>query len=172
MQKELLKITEAEYGQNYRAHCLEIYKLYVTMADNISVRRQTTNSFFLTINTALIAFLGYVKPGIGQYAEYLVWLNTPVGVVLCYCWYRLIRSYRELNSGKFKVIHAIEQHLPLSPYDAEWELLGRGKDLRQYLPFTRVEMYVPLVFLSIYAMTFFIFFPWLYLLSVCWYALS
>ena len=31
-------------------------------------------------------------------------------------WARGIRSYREINSAKFKVIHAIERRLPLAPY--------------------------------------------------------
>jgi hypothetical protein len=39
-------------------------------------------------------------------------------------WYRLVRSYKDLNSAKFKVIHEIEKSLPISPYDAEWEAVG------------------------------------------------
>ena len=34
---------------------LEQYKLYVEMADRISSRRQNANSFFLSINTAIVA---------------------------------------------------------------------------------------------------------------------
>lgn len=56
-----------------------------------------------------------------------------------------IRSYRQLNSGKFKVIHEIEKELPIAAYDKEWEILGRGKQPGKYLQLTRVEQWVPLV---------------------------
>ena len=54
---------EEEYGENYKAHLLEQYKLYVEMADRISARRQTANSFFLSINTAIIALISYLNFG-------------------------------------------------------------------------------------------------------------
>ena len=129
---------------------IEQYKLFVEMADRISARRITTNSFFLTINSALVAFVGYA--GIGGDVERaaalaLVGLS---GVVLCYLWSRIIRSYRGLNTGKFLVVHEIESLLPLRLYDAEWEAVGRGKDPKRYLPVTHIEEYVPWVFMVIH----------------------
>ena len=55
-------------------------------------------------------------------------LISIAGMLICYSWYRLIRSYKDLNSGKFKVVHEIVKLLPISPFDDEWEILGRGKD--------------------------------------------
>ena len=134
--KEIIKrIKPKEYGENYKSHILEMYKLYVEMADRISSRRQTANSFFLTINSAIIGFVGYIK--ISEINEYN-WIIEVAGIFLCYVWYRLVRSYKDLNSGKFKVIHEIEKELPLSPYDAEWEAIGRGKNPNLYLPFTNL----------------------------------
>lgn len=37
---------------------LEIYKLIVEMADRMTARRSGTNSFFLTVNAALVTFVG------------------------------------------------------------------------------------------------------------------
>src|SRR5256885_4461010 len=45
---------------------LEQYKLYVEMADRISSRRLTANSFFLTINSAIIALGGYAALRFGE----------------------------------------------------------------------------------------------------------
>src|ERR1700731_2937994 len=39
---------------------LEQYKLYLQMVDKIGDRRQSANSFFLSINTGLCALLGYM----------------------------------------------------------------------------------------------------------------
>lgn len=155
--KDKLIVTDkAHYGESYQDHCLEIYKLYVQMADNISVRRQLANSFFLTVNTAIIGIVGYFGGTSGK----LNWIIILPGIVLCYLWYRLIRSYKDINSGKFKVIHEIEKELPISPYDAEWEALGRGKDTKKYLPFTRIEIWVPGIFGIFYLVMFILSMPW------------
>lgn len=139
----LIVNSEVDYGDDYKVHCLEIYKVYVEKADAISSRRQSANSFFLAVNTAVLGVIGYV-------ARYDVGTRLVFGiaaVLICVFWYRLIRSYKQMNSGKFKVIHEIEKELPLSPYDAEWEALGKGKDSKLYKPFTNTEMVVPWIFL-------------------------
>jgi len=140
---------------------LEQYKLYVEMADRTSARRQTANSFFLSLNTAMVALLGYLRTaqqnsGVGQ----LYWLVAAAGIILAYMWYRSLRSYRDLNSAKFEVIHEIEQALPLRPYDREWDKVGRGKNPKLYLPFTSVEIGVPWVFLVLHSIALVLLFPW------------
>ena len=143
IREHLVVNSEDEYGDHYKSHCLEIYKLYVEKADAISSRRQSANSFFLAVNTAVLGVIGYVS-GSNDATKLAVGI---AGVVLCFVWYRLIRSYKQMNSGKFKVIHEIEKELPLSPYDAEWQALGRGEDSTLYTPFTNTEMVVPWIFL-------------------------
>src|SRR5215208_410564 len=111
LDKSLYRIPPDKYSGEYQNHLLEQYKLYVQMADKISDRRQAANSFFLTVNTALIAFLGLVaRPDVGSAPA--VTANPPLpwvlvlavcvaGGTLCYFWYRLVRSYKDLNTGKF-----------------------------------------------------------------------
>ncbi|MCI0561275.1 MAG: ABC transporter substrate-binding protein [Nitrososphaera sp.] len=144
----------------YKDHLLEQYKLYLQSAETNSERRHTANSFFLTLNTALIAFVSYISLGSSANTtpkhDWLVALGLVAlaGIALSYMWYRLIRSYRDLNSAKFAVIHEIEKTLPLSPFDAEWEAVGRGKDPKRYLPFTHVEIRIPFVFLTLHLLVF------------------
>ncbi len=148
---ELFKLGQDEYGSDYRNHYLEQYKIYVEMADKISARRQSANSFFLSMNTAIIAIIGYVQLGtkVGEKAD-LYWFVSLAGIILCYSWFQLIRSYKDLNTGKFKVIHYIEERLPLSPYDAEWQALGNGGNPKLYHPFTKIEMKIPWIFLFLH----------------------
>ena len=140
-----------EYGADYDAHALDQYKLYVEMADRISQRRQTANTFFLTVNTALVAFLGVSFPdeadwfGLGWYSVVGI-----AGVLLAMMWYRLIRSYRDLNSAKFQIIHKMEDRLPLKPYKAEWQAVGCGEQSRLYVPFTHIETRIPWAFMFLY----------------------
>jgi hypothetical protein len=135
---------------SYNAHLLEQYKIYLTSAENISNRRQTANAFFVTVNTALISLVSYLNLGAIAPTK-LYWAVSLAGIAICFMWYRLVRSYKDLNSAKFKVIHEIEKSLPISPYDDEWEAVGRGEDSQLYLPFTHIEIYVPWVFLLLHS---------------------
>ena len=134
---------------SYQNHLLEQYKLYLTSAENISNRRQTANAFFVTVNTALVSLIGYLNFG-NEDSNSFYWLISIAGIAISYMWYRLVRSYKDLNSAKFKVVHEIEKSLPVSPYDAEWEAVGRGDDPKLYLPFTHIEIYVPWVFCALH----------------------
>lgn len=145
--------------EKYQDHLLDQYTIYQESAENISSRRQAANSFFVTINTVLVALVSYLQLGSSSSAEYY-WLVALAGVAISYMWYRLIRSYRDLNSAKYKVIHEIEKKLPLSPFDAEWEAVGRGKNPALYLPFTHIEMAIPWVFLTLHLVAFWQSFPW------------
>lgn len=143
---------EASYAsapKDYQTHLIDQYKLYVEMADKISERRQSANSYFLSVNSGILAFVGYVGPR--DQTDYL-WFLAIAGMALSFLWYRLIRSYRDLNSAKFKVIHEIEKRLPLSPYDAEWEAMERGENPRLYKPLSHIEIGVPWVFLALHAL--------------------
>ena len=130
-------------------HLLEQYKLYLASAENISDRRQTANSFFVTVNTALVTLLGYLNAD-PEESTNLHWLVSISGIVISYMWYRLIRSYKDLNSAKFKVIHLIERKLPLNLFAAEWDAVGRGENSNLYLPFTHIEVYIPWVFAALH----------------------
>jgi len=69
---KLYSVSNKEYGSEYNSHVIEIYKLYVEMADRISTRRQLANSFFLSINTAIVAIVGYVRFGqIGDAIDFI-----------------------------------------------------------------------------------------------------
>lgn len=161
IQKMLFVSASDKYGDRYVEHLLEQYKIYVASAEKISDRRQKTNEFFLGLNTALVALLGFVatKMSQGEIAPILV-LSSIAGVTTCYLWYRIIRSYDGLNDGKFRVIHAIEARLPLALYDTEWEMLDMGEDKEIYWPFTKIERWVPWIFIVIYALLAFSILPW------------
>jgi hypothetical protein len=150
IQGQLRGAQPGDYTGDYQAHLLEQYKLYLGMADKISDRRTTANTFFLTVNSGLLAALGFAKFTAQEVSSAFIIIACIAALPLCYSWYRLIRSYRDLNTAKFKVVHEIEAMLPLRPFDAEWEAVGRGKNRELYLPFTEVEKYVPWIYIALY----------------------
>ena len=145
--------SKAKYGEKYDEHLLQQYLLYVQMADKISERRSLGNTFFLTANTAILSALGiitatYPFPTIS--GGFLAFVASLSPALLCYAWFRIVKSYQQLNTGKFAVIHEIEKKLPLALFKAEWEALGRGEDSTKYTPLTDVEKWVPVIFIVLY----------------------
>ena len=161
IQKMLFVSASDKYGDKYIEHLLEQYKIYIMATEKISDRRQKANEFFLALNTALVALLGFIatKTSPGEISV-IVALASIAGITMGYLWYRIILSYKGLNGGKFKVIHAIEQRLPLALYDTEWEMLGRGENKQLYWPFTHIELLVPWIFIGIYGVLFLSAIPW------------
>lgn len=156
----LFRKSEEEYGDQYRAHFLDIYRRYVDSAEKTTDRRQSTNSFFLTVNTALIALTGYLQLGDqGNVVSCYYGVTSMAGMVLCWAWFVLIRSYRELNGAKFEVIGAMEARLPAAPFEAEWKIIKDEKK-SNHLSFSHVESIVPWVFLALHAVVFLQVLPW------------
>ena len=143
--------TKDNYGGQHDSHLFEQYKMYVESAEKISDRRQNANNYFITINTAIITILGLSFQI--DFFERLFWtrgLLALLGIIISIIFWYLLRSYKQLNSGKFKVIHAIEKELPLALYDYEWEVLGKGENKKLYFPFSHIELYIPWVFGILY----------------------
>ncbi len=141
-----------ESADKYRDHLLEQYKTYSESAQKNSDRRNTANVYFLSINTALITILGYLQIKQAAHVEAAAHvLIALAGIAISFMWYRLIRSYKNLNTAKFKVIHEIEKQLPIRPFDAEWEAVGRGENPDLYLPFTHIELRIPWVFFFLHS---------------------
>jgi hypothetical protein len=144
---EVPEAPEYPAREKYQAHLLEQYKLYVEMADRVSQRRLTTNQYFLSINSALLAAVGYLTTK--ETSSYL-WLIGAAGVVLSVLWFQIVTSYRDLNSAKFKILHEVERQLPLSLYFAEWNLMGRGESPKLYRPLSHIERIVPWIFIVLH----------------------
>lgn len=126
---------------------IDQYKLYVTMADRISDRRGQDNRFYITILSSLFVILSYIV-GNKLYLNILNYITALIaffGILLCIIWFIQIRSYNQLNSAKFQIIHEMELQLPFQAYLCEWEVLGHGKDKNKYFPLTHVEKYIPLL---------------------------
>lgn len=133
----------------YQTAILEQYKLCVEMADRTSQRRSLANTFFLTLNSAFVTIIASLFPTQSISAG---WLSLPLTALLLQCltWYFVIRSYRMLNSTKYKIINAIEGRLPANPWKTEWRILGAQTGRGRYWRFTLLERWVPVVFAVIY----------------------
>lgn len=123
----------------------DLYKIMVESSENLVSRRQGVNTFFLTINGALLTASGIILQSSDsmRLASGGIAVLALAGFILSLAWRSLITSFGQLNAGKFKVINTIERYLPAAIYAAEWEALGRGQDPDVYKPFTSGEIWVP-----------------------------
>ncbi|MEU1450431.1 RipA family octameric membrane protein [Streptomyces mirabilis] len=144
-----------EPGQ--RAEVLELYKLAVEMADRVSARRGTANAFFLSVQTTFIALISF---GIPKLSESPWWVSLAVvlaGITLSATWWMQLRSYRDLNTAKFKVINRLEERLPVKIFADEWEELKSDPIpawRKRYAELGTSERTVPLVFIAAHLILF------------------
>jgi hypothetical protein len=138
---------DGEQSKEYSLALLEQYKIYVEMADRISARRGFTNTFFLTLNSAIFTLIGAFWMNRPHAASWLLIFPLVVLLGQCLAWFWLVRSYRQLNAAKYAVVGALEERLPASPYwRAEWKALGEGKDPSRYWPLSHLEQWIPALF--------------------------
>ena len=129
---------------------LEQWKFYGQSTHQVSNRRLKNNRFYLRL---LIALLGVA--GIGGKLGFI----TPVGILFiggiglpfCVLWTFHILSYKQLNSGKYRILWQMAEHLPYDPFQMEWNRLKEGEEPDVYIKHTTVEVWWPRVFGFFYA---------------------
>jgi hypothetical protein len=132
---------------------LELYKLAVEMADRISARRATANSFFLTVQTAFIAVVGLVTPELHGQPWWTNAVISATGIALSASWWLQLRSYRDLNKAKFNVILEMEKRLPEKIFTHEWDSLKNDPVpswRARYAELGLVERIIPWIFAFLY----------------------
>lgn len=145
--KEIYPAEKGQYGSLYQEHFFEQYKILVESIEKNSDRRQSANNYFIAINGAFITILGLTF----QIGDAHVRLGARIllgiaGIVASIIFWLLIRAYKQLATGKFKVLHKIEERLPIALYRYEWKILDGGKKWSTYFPFSHIEMKFPWFF--------------------------
>ena len=143
---ELKKLDRSEYAGDYDSAVLAQWKSCVDAANAVSDKRNTSNSVYITLNTALLALISFSM-------DYKSFILAAIGVTVCLLWMITIRNYRKLSAVKFEIIDLIERDLPLAPYEYEWKKLSGEK---KYVTLSKIEGVLPWIFI------------FLYLLSVVW----
>jgi len=150
---KLFLVDEKTYGEDYKEHLLEQYKLCVGAADMISDRRSASNTFYLTLISALIALIGVlsqVNKPISALYFWWVALVSLSGIMFCLLWNTSIDCYRQINQAKYKVINEIEERLPAAAFAKEWSYLKAENKKAKYPELTLVERWIPVMFLVLF----------------------
>ena len=141
-----------------RRELLEIYKLHTELADRVSQRRAGANRLYVTLLTGILILLAaFFRYGAGTVPTWVGWsVFGIVGMLLSASWFIVIRSYRQLNSGKFPVLLELEKKLSYPFFTREWELLEEGKNVNRYWKLTVVETFLPVGFFVLFLLLIFV----------------
>ena len=100
---------------------IEIYKKYIETIENISKRRLTTHTFFLTINLAFLSVLTILltKQEISDVGKIFLLLSSVIGLLINVCYVMLLYRYRRINKTKYNILLSMEKEMPLKPFHME-----------------------------------------------------
>ncbi len=137
---------------------VEQYKSYVADLGNIGSRYATSNGFYLSVVSALLALFTLKNLANLNKEEIVVrGIALLFACVLCFVWSKTIRFYRAIFRAKFEVIRELEKNLPYPCYSKEYELLSQAD--AGWL--TRNEVRVPLV-LALFFIANFLYMIWVF----------
>lgn len=133
------------------------YKLFVESTQHLSERRQAATQTYLTVNTAIFAILALLVKEAGLKGWYLIWVSLPlflVGALACLIWYNIITQYKALIAWRYDQLMAMERAMSGSShiYVKEWEDFFKPKQEKKKFGFSRLEVWLPRLFLALYLM--------------------
>ncbi len=134
-------------NESPRTELLEIYKLHAELADRVSQRRETANRLHIGLISGLGLFAG-VFAGLdsAESPTRSVFLGAGIlGMAISFSWWVVVRSYRQLNSGKFKALDELEDRIAFPFFRREWEILKKGTQRNTYWKLTTVETFLPAI---------------------------
>jgi len=122
-----------------------IYISYSEQANELTNKRQSINSIYIAINSALIGFI------VSSFKDLGIALSC-VGFVVSWLWLFMLISYRKLSISKFEVIAMMEKDMKFKPYDLEWQAAKNKK----YIAITILEIVTSIIFILGYISLFII----------------
>jgi hypothetical protein len=151
-----------------RKDLFEHYKLLGQNSEQMAMRRQNVNSFFLSINTALIAANGVIaKETFSQTsphraelfgaAIFMLVLGT-IGLIVCRNWSMTVKAYAQVMQTNSVVAQAMEKHLLAAVVTAQLTLHGK-----HFVSITVIERNIAHAFYAVYTISMLIAFYMIYL---------
>ena len=135
----------------HKNELLDQYKMFQKTSEDLISRRQSVNSFYISVNSALVGLLGVIMGLVEAPVKfYVVFFMCIVGLILDISWSSILEAYGTLNAAKMKVINLIEEQLPVALYDVEWRIMSDKLNNKKYVSFTDSEKRIPKIFALVY----------------------
>jgi hypothetical protein len=110
----------------------------------------------LTVNTAVFTVLAFLAKDLSLHRWGLVAVIMPlflVGTLACLAWNRIIVQYKSLIGWRYDQLREMEQAMEGShqTYSKEWEDFFKPRQGKDRFGFSRLEAWLPRLFLALYA---------------------
>ena len=143
----------SENRSQRKGELVDQYKMFQKTSEDLVARRQSVNSFYISVNSALTGLLGVAFGVFDDSVKMIVAAFMCVaGIILDISWINILEAYGTLNAAKMKVIKLLEEQLPVMLYDAEWRIMSDKLNNKKYVSFTDSEKRIPKLFLCLYAL--------------------
>ena len=151
---------EREQLEREKDRLLEIYKLHAQLTGDLGNRLTTTNRFYPTIMSGLLAFSFaflqrqdiFLPEGIN--VEFVVPLIMNIvgylGGLLSLAWFISVRYHYRMITRKYEILMELEAELEFQFFTQEW---GDTKDI-PYRRFSQFETRIPYAFILIFFASF------------------
>jgi hypothetical protein len=126
-------------------HKFEQYSLFVESSYKVTEWRNSANGFFLSLNAATVALVGFGWEKNLPYFQQLLIFLASIMFLVCTLWVRLLLSFKTLNSAKFAVIERMEKDLHYKPFTDEWKEIEKKTGLFGYTSLSKLEISVACV---------------------------
>lgn len=128
----------------------DYYKILNGSIDEYERRKQTINSFFLTLNSILITGFGFITANFEGGRVYHAGIASlaAIGILSIFEWKKLIENLNAHLKIKSELAVSLERRLPVEIFQSEILLLfqSRKKKHRHFF----LESKIPLTFLLLY----------------------
>ncbi|MDE6441837.1 MAG: TIR domain-containing protein [Clostridia bacterium] len=135
------------------------YKMFVETSEELVKRKQSVNSFYVTLNSvilgAIISIMCAINDlpilfGLVKVSLIISVFTSLVGLIVCFSWISILNSYADLNASKMKIIEFIEHHLAVNLYETEWSVMTQKVGKKKYKSFSKKERFVAILFAALY----------------------
>jgi len=131
------------------------YKFFAQSTQFLTDKRQSATQTYLTVNSAIFAVLAFLIKDLEFKNWDLVIITIPLftaGMLVCWIWKKLILQYKELIRWRFDQLMKMEKAMPDSyqMYIKEWEDFYKTQPGKEKFGFSRLEIILPILFMSLY----------------------
>lgn len=157
-----------------REMLFEQYKIMVKSSNDLSNRRHSSNKLYIAMNGAIFSAAALISRHVKTLIEIedgilMIFIFLSIaGISVNSVWSKQVVSYRQLSSGKFKIINMMEKYLKAAIFTTEWKALANGEDEKIYAAFTKNEERIPKNLKRLYFVCIifvFMFLLWRYILN-------
>ena len=140
-----MMMNDQEYGDDYRQHFLEQYKILADSLNGLRTVKEQTNRFHISTISIIVVLTSLLvgEDFIGKVPGLVLVLVPLIGLCLCYIWYFNIRSFGLTMESRYRVLHDMEKHLPYPCFNTAISYMGEKENRRSL---TKVERFLPIVF--------------------------